>query len=110
VSPGAPADRRLLDRVRAGDEDALAEIYDAHAPLVYGTALHLTADRDDAATVTEAVFVELWTGADRYAGATVPLGSLLAALARSCAGPRRPAPWGAAPVLALTLTGGPLWS
>jgi hypothetical protein len=82
ASTAGPApDRDLLDRLAAGDEQALIEIYDRHSPVVYGTALYLTADVDGAADVTEAVFVELWTRAQRYAASTVPLYPTLAGLA-----------------------------
>jgi DNA-directed RNA polymerase specialized sigma24 family protein len=74
-------DRRLLDRLASGDEQALAETYDRHAAAVYGTALRITGEADDAASVTETVFVEVWAGAPRYAASTVPLLSLLTALA-----------------------------
>jgi RNA polymerase sigma-70 factor (ECF subfamily) len=74
-------DRRLLDRLASGDEQALAEAYDRHAAAVYGAALRITCDPGDAADVTEAVFVEMWAGAPRYSASTVPLPSLLTALA-----------------------------
>jgi RNA polymerase sigma-70 factor, ECF subfamily len=74
---GQPPDHELLHRLAAGDDAALAALYDRHAAIVYGTALHLVADVDRAADVTEAVFVELWTRAHRYAAAAGPLPGIL---------------------------------
>jgi Sigma-70 region 2 len=114
VVSGSPADRRLLDRLAAGDEQALADVYDRYSPLVYGTARRITADMADAAAVTETVFVELWTRATRYAASNLPLHALLAALAhhhghRLVEG-RRLAGAGARPVLACVAEEAVRWS
>jgi DNA-directed RNA polymerase specialized sigma24 family protein len=54
------ADRELADRLVAGDEDALADIYDRYAPVVFGLAHWLSGDRGVAEDVTQDVFVSLW--------------------------------------------------
>jgi RNA polymerase sigma-70 factor, ECF subfamily len=78
---GQPDEHDLLVRLAAGDEHALAELYDRHAAVVYGTARALVADADEAADVTERVFVEVWTRAHHYVGSGIPLGRLLTGLA-----------------------------
>jgi RNA polymerase sigma factor (sigma-70 family) len=44
----------------AGDESALAEVYDRYASIVYGLAVRVTADEQGARDVTQEVFVSLW--------------------------------------------------
>lgn len=56
VSP----DDVLLARIRAGDEDALAAVYDLHAGLVYGLARRVTRDEQLAGEITQDVFAYLW--------------------------------------------------
>jgi RNA polymerase sigma-70 factor (ECF subfamily) len=56
VSPDAV----LLARIRAGDEDALAAVYDVHAGLVYGLARRVTRDEQLAGEITQDVFAYLW--------------------------------------------------
>jgi RNA polymerase sigma factor (sigma-70 family) len=53
-------DVRLRERLVAGDDDALAEVYDRWSPLVFGLALRVTRDRSAAEDVTQEVFVRLW--------------------------------------------------
>ena len=62
---GRWAERALVDRLRSGDESALAELYDELAGFVYGLALRVTANKQVAEDVTQDVFVTIWTGPDR---------------------------------------------
>jgi RNA polymerase sigma-70 factor, ECF subfamily len=50
----------LLDRIRAGDEQALARVYDLHADLVFGLARRVTRDEQLAGEITQEVFAYLW--------------------------------------------------
>jgi RNA polymerase sigma-70 factor (ECF subfamily) len=52
-------DRILLKRLRAGDRDALTEIYRLHSKPVFQFALHMAADEVKAAEVMQDVFVWL---------------------------------------------------
>jgi RNA polymerase sigma-70 factor (ECF subfamily) len=53
-------DHRYATRIRAGDPDAFAELYDESARSVYNHAFRLTADWSVAEDVMSATFVEAW--------------------------------------------------
>ncbi|MGO1509611.1 MAG: ECF RNA polymerase sigma factor SigK [Actinomycetaceae bacterium] len=57
---------QLMARVRTGDQEAFAEVYDAAAPMVHGTALRVLRDPDLAAEVAQEVMIEVWTRAARF--------------------------------------------
>lgn len=50
----------LLARLAAGDERALAMVYDQHADMVYGLARRVTGDDHLAREITQEVFTFLW--------------------------------------------------
>ncbi|MEO9324591.1 RNA polymerase sigma factor [Nocardioides sp. C4-1] len=50
----------LAQRLRAGDGDALTELYDRHADRIYRHCFRLTADRAYAEDATGTVFLEVW--------------------------------------------------
>ena len=58
-------DALLVERIRAGDDRALAAIYDQHAGLVYGLARRVARDEQLARDVTQEVFTYLWEKPDR---------------------------------------------
>jgi RNA polymerase sigma factor (sigma-70 family) len=62
---GAWAEQVLIDRLVAGDDSALADLYDRYAGFVYGLALRVLADRQAAEDVTQDVFVALWENPGR---------------------------------------------
>jgi RNA polymerase sigma-70 factor (ECF subfamily) len=53
-------DRLLHQRVVAGDEDALGEVYDHFSSLVFGLAARITRDREVAEDITQEVIVTFW--------------------------------------------------
>ncbi|MCU1227138.1 MAG: hypothetical protein JWO97_22 [Acidobacteria bacterium] len=59
----AMPDADLLLRVRARDREAMASLYDRHAPRMYAIALRVTGNRDAAGAVLEAAFAALANGA-----------------------------------------------
>jgi RNA polymerase sigma-70 factor (ECF subfamily) len=58
-------DAALLESAGAGDERALAALYDRHSPAVARYAWALAADRHDAEEILQDTFVTLWRNARR---------------------------------------------
>jgi len=59
-------DTALMGSVVAGDRLAVAELYDRHAPAVYGMAISVLRDEALAQDVTQEAFVRLWTRAQTF--------------------------------------------
>ncbi|WP_229899909.1 RNA polymerase sigma factor [Streptomyces hiroshimensis] len=55
----------MRNRFRRGDRDALAELYDEHAQVLYRYALRVTGDWAEAEDVVSASFLEAWRGRER---------------------------------------------
>jgi RNA polymerase sigma-70 factor, ECF subfamily len=72
----------LAARLAAGDDHALAEVFDALAHSVYGSALRVLGDNSAAQDVVQDVFVELWRHPGRYDPAVGTLRTYLTVLAR----------------------------
>jgi RNA polymerase sigma-70 factor (ECF subfamily) len=53
-------DREVCERLVAGDEAALGELYEELSPLVYGLAARVTRDWAAAEDITQEVFVRVW--------------------------------------------------
>jgi RNA polymerase sigma-70 factor, ECF subfamily len=75
-------DALLAARLAAGDEHALAEVFDGLARSVYGSALRVLGDNSAAQDFVQDVFVELWTHPGRYDPAAGTLRTYLTVLAR----------------------------
>jgi RNA polymerase sigma-70 factor, ECF subfamily len=75
-------DALLAERLAAGDDHALAEVFDHLAPTVFGAALRVLGEGSAAQDVVQDVFVELWSHPDRYDPEAGPLGTYLIVLAR----------------------------
>ena len=75
-------DALLAARLEAGDDHALAEVFDRFGALVYGAAVGIVGD-GSAQDVVQDVFVELWSHPDRYDPAAVSLRTYLVVLARN---------------------------
>jgi RNA polymerase sigma-70 factor (ECF subfamily) len=64
---GAPvAERELIRRAQAGDEDAFAQLVDAHADRVYGALRRFGLDPGEADDVSQEVFLRAWRGLPRF--------------------------------------------
>lgn len=59
-------DAQVAAGFRDGDEAALAEAYRRWSGLVHATALRATGNREDAADITQTVFVNAWRGRATY--------------------------------------------
>ena len=59
-------DWMLMHRVAAGDDQAVAELYDRFGPLVFKVARQFLPSQAEAEDAVQEVFVRLWQTADRY--------------------------------------------
>jgi RNA polymerase sigma-70 factor, ECF subfamily len=75
-------DALLVARLAAGDDHALAEVFDRFGPAAYAAALRVVGDGAAAQDVVQDVFVELWCHPDRYDPAAGPLRTYLVVMAR----------------------------
>jgi len=60
VVAGSDWERGVRTRLAAGEESALAEVYDQYASFVYGLAVRVIGDARAAEDVSQDVFVGLW--------------------------------------------------
>jgi RNA polymerase sigma-70 factor (ECF subfamily) len=77
-----PTDTLLAARLEAGDDHALAEVFDRLGSAVYGAVLRILGDWTAAQDVVQDVFVELWRRPGRYDPASGSLRTYLTVLAR----------------------------
>jgi RNA polymerase sigma-70 factor, ECF subfamily len=64
--------RRLVLAARAGDRDAMRELYVRHAAGIHAYVLGMLGDQDDAEDITQHVFAKLLTELDRYRPGEAP--------------------------------------
>ncbi len=83
LDPQLAEDVLLVGRVRAGDREAFAALFDRHAPVVLGLLVRILGSRPESEEVLQEVFLQAWRQSDRYDPArSTPRGWLLV-LARS---------------------------
>lgn len=56
----------MITKIAEGDGSALAELYDAHAAMVYSLALRIVKVPNDAEEVVQEVFAQAWRQSARY--------------------------------------------
>jgi len=61
-----PTDLELLERIQAGDADALDILYGRYAPPVYSLVWRVLQSTEEAEDVALDVFWQIWRQADRY--------------------------------------------
>ena len=81
LQPGS-ADAALIARIRSGEQDAMAELYDRYAALVYSVAMRVLADTAAAEDVLQEVFMQLWRHPASFDARRGSLGPWLAVIAR----------------------------
>lgn len=77
-----PSDLELVLAMKAGDAAALAVLYDRYSSLVFRLSLRILNDSEDAADLTQDVFLTLWRGSS-YQSERGSLGTFLTTLTRS---------------------------
>ncbi|HEX2188596.1 MAG TPA: sigma-70 family RNA polymerase sigma factor [Longimicrobiaceae bacterium] len=76
-------DCELVRRMAAGDQAALAALYDRWSTLVHSVAARRVADAEDAAEVVEEVFWQAWRQAGEYREGRGAVSTWLGMIARS---------------------------
>jgi RNA polymerase sigma-70 factor (ECF subfamily) len=75
-------DMRLVARIRAGDQQALSELYDRYSKVVYGVALRILHDTGAAEDLLQDIFLQLWRKPDAFDSSRGSLAAWLAVIAR----------------------------
>lgn len=66
VTKPGQEDTRLMQRVVAGDDEALAELYDRHAARVFGVCVRILSEAQLAEDSLQEVFVRVWERAHLF--------------------------------------------
>lgn len=62
----AEVDRQLVRSIAGGSAEAVADLYDRHAPLIFGLARRMVGRPEDAEEIVQDVFAQVWRQAARY--------------------------------------------
>jgi RNA polymerase sigma-70 factor, ECF subfamily len=76
-------DEALIERIRSGDETAMADMYDRYSGIVYGVALRVLGDTGVAEDVLQEVFLQLWRNPQAFDANRGKLATWLAVIARN---------------------------
>jgi RNA polymerase sigma-70 factor, ECF subfamily len=76
-------DEALIERIRSGDETAMADTYDRYSGIVYGVALRVLGDAAAAEDVLQEVFLQLWRNPQAFDASRGKLATWLAVIARN---------------------------
>jgi RNA polymerase sigma-70 factor, ECF subfamily len=77
------SDKSLIDRVLVREQQAMTEIFDRYAGLVYSVALRVLRDSGLAEDVTQEIFFQLWRNPGSFSASRGSLVSWLAVIARN---------------------------
>lgn len=75
--------KAVMARVAAGDRAALRQLYQATSAKLFGVALRILSDREEAEDVLQEVYVTVWRRADRYDGARASVMTWVSTIARN---------------------------
>jgi RNA polymerase sigma-70 factor, ECF subfamily len=73
----------LVARIHAGDEQAMAAVYDVYSGVVYSVAFRVLQNATEAEDVLQDVFLQLWRNPSAFDSARGQLAPWLAAIARN---------------------------
>jgi RNA polymerase sigma-70 factor, ECF subfamily len=76
-------DAALVERMTAGDESALAALYDRYAGVLYGLLLRILKDTHAAEEVLQDLFLQLWRTAARFDASRGSMTAWLMVMARN---------------------------
>jgi RNA polymerase sigma-70 factor (ECF subfamily) len=75
-------DASLVAKIDAGNEDAMAMLYDRFSQIVYSVALRVLGDTSAAEDVMQEVFMQLWRNPQAFRSSRGSMGAWLAVIAR----------------------------
>jgi len=81
--PSTEDDSFLLALAQAGDEQAMASLFDRYSKLVYSVALRVLRDPASAEDVLQEIFMQVWRNPDGFTASRGSLGGWLAVIARN---------------------------
>jgi RNA polymerase sigma factor (sigma-70 family) len=73
----------LMTRIAAGDRGALRHLYEASSAKLFGVAVRILSDREEAEDVLQEVYVTVWRRADRYDAGKAGVMTWLSTIARN---------------------------
>jgi RNA polymerase sigma-70 factor (ECF subfamily) len=76
-------DNALLQRIRQGDQTAMAEVFDRYGRAVYSVALRILKDSGHAEDVMQEIFFQIWRNSDSFVPGRGSLGAWLVVVARN---------------------------
>jgi len=79
----ASPDMALVSAIRAGDQGAMAALYDRFSSVVYSVALRVLGETGAAEDVLQDVFLQLWRNPGAFDASRGSLGAWLAVIARN---------------------------
>src|SRR5882724_10941588 len=82
-APKHKDDTALIARLRGGDENAMADLYDRYSGIVYGVALRVLGDTSAAEDLLQEVFLQLWRNPQTFDADRGRLAPWLAVIARN---------------------------
>lgn len=81
--PKTQDEAALIERIRSGDETAMADMYDRYSGIVYGVALRVLGNTTAAEDVLQEIFLQLWRNPQAFDANRGRLPAWLAVIARN---------------------------
>jgi RNA polymerase sigma-70 factor, ECF subfamily len=76
-------DVTLVSAIRSGDQQAMAQLYERYASIVYSVALRILGNTAAAEDILQEVFLQLWRSPDAFDASRGSLAGWLAVIARN---------------------------
>ncbi|HEV2291367.1 MAG TPA: sigma-70 family RNA polymerase sigma factor [Gemmatimonadales bacterium] len=83
IPPSTVDDQALIQRVAAGDEQAIGQLYDQYASVLHAAAWRITGETADAEEVLLDALAQAWRDASRYDAQRGSVGAWLMTITRS---------------------------